>query len=291
MPKAHNPRRGSMQFWPRKRTKSIRAKVKSWPLLDRTKLLGFPGYKVGMTHLILNQKGQQISCPVTVIECPPLKPFSLRFYQKTDHGLQPLSNNPTLFDDIKLVIKTQPKLTTIGKKKPEILEIALSGNKDEKIKLAKELLNKEIKISDIFKEGQQVDIHSVTKGKGYQGPVKRFGVQIRQHKSEKTKRGPASLGSWKAQGKIMYRVAHAGQMGYYTRTEYNKQIIKIGTNPKEINVNGGFLHYGLVKNDYILLKGSVPGPAKRLITLVEATRSKKTMPLPQINYISLGSKQ
>ena len=51
------------------------------------------------------------------------------------------------------------------------------------------MLGKEIKVEDVFESGVSVDVHGITKGKGFQGTVKRFGVPIRQHKAEKTKRG------------------------------------------------------------------------------------------------------
>ena len=173
------------------------------------------------------------------------------------------------------MVYTQPKLTGIGKKKPEVFEIWLGGKKEEKLRIAKEKLGKEIAVNEVLLEGQQIDIHAVSKGKGFQGPVKRFGVSLRQHKSEKVKRGPGSLGPWIAQGHVMYRVAHAGKMGYHLRTEYNKQILKIANDTKDINRNGGFLHYGNIKNQYILVKGSVIGPAKRLLRLALAMRPNK----------------
>ena len=83
-----------------------------------------------------------------------------------------------------------------------------------------------------------------------------------------------------------------GKMGYHTRTEYNKLFVKIGNNPSEINPKGGFNHYGLIKNDYVLLKGSVPGAIKRPIEITEPVRSNKKAPQPlQITYISLESKK
>ena len=106
-------------------------------------------------------------------------------------------------------------------------------------------------------------------------PVKRFGVALRMHRSEKTKRGPGSLGGWKGHAHFMYRVAHAGQMGYHRRTEYNKIILKIAEGPEGINPKAGFKHYGLVKNDYILVKGSVAGPQKRLIRFNHTIRPSK----------------
>lgn len=312
MPKTHKPRKGSLQFWPRKRASRIYPKIRSWT--KQNKILGFAGYKVGMTHIGIidnsnaTTKGLLISCPVTVIECPPLKSLSLRFYKKTDSGLVLISEIfskkinkelkiklskkevkvPESFDEIRLVVYTQPRLVGIGKKKPEVFEILIPND----VEAAKQFLEKEIKLADVFKEGQLVDVHAVTKGKGFQGPIKRFKLGIRQHKSEKTKRGPGSLGAWHP-AKVSFRVPHAGQMGYHTRTEYNKWIIRVSNDPKEINPKGGFLHYGNVKNDYILVKGSISGPVKRLIRLSEPIRPNRKIPnqAPEIKYVNLESKQ
>ncbi|MBS3132282.1 50S ribosomal protein L3 [Candidatus Woesearchaeota archaeon] len=320
MPTTRKPRSGSMQFWPRKRAKRQYARVRSWASSKDAKALGFAGYKVGMTHAIIadnrknsKTKGQGISCPLTIIECPPLKVISARFYKNSDYGLKvasevfsqssdkELERKITLpksiekkfedmadFDDVTIMVYTQPKLTGIGKKKPEIFEIAIGGKKEDKAAFAKEKLGKEISLKDVFNAGQQVDIHAVTKGKGFQGPVKRFGVSIRSHKSEKTKRGPGTLGGWKAQAHFMYRVAHAGQMGYHLRTEYNKWIVRIGEKPEEINANGGFHEYGVVKNAYLLVKGSVAGAKKRLVRINTSTRPNRGIPAeaPSVQYIN-----
>lgn len=324
MPRTRKPRKGSMQYWPRKQAKGVVARVRSWPESKEAKLLGFAGYKVGMTHILMTDnrktaltKGEDIFCPVTVIECPPIKAASIRFYKRTTNGLKlcseifaesldkELERRITLikskkkieqikeFDDIRLMIYTQPKLTGIGKKKPELFEISLGGSKEEKLKYAKEKLGKEINIDEVLKEGQQIDTHSITKAKGFQGPVKRFGIGLRSHKSEKVRRGPGSLGGWKGHGHFMYRVAHAGRMGYHQRTEYNKWLLKIGKNVEEINIKGGFLRYGLIKNPYILLKGSIGGSSKRLIRVNLALRPNKRIPAeaPSISYTSLESKQ
>jgi len=321
MAKAHKPRRGSLQYWPRKRAKRAYARVKTFAPFKEAKLAGFCGYKVGMTHLLITDnkstsmtKGKNIFCPVTIIECPPIKTASILFYKKTTNGLQLASAfmapnldkelkrktiipkktkkkiedfKPEEFDDIAVIVYTQPKLTTIGKKKPEMFRLALGGSIQEKFEWAKANLGKEVQISDILKEGQQVDIHAITKGKGFQGPVKRFGVAIRQHKSEKTKRGPANLGAWHPHHGN-FTVAHAGQMGYHQRTEYNKWLIKIGTNPEEINQKSGFKRYGLVKNNYVLIKGSIAGANKRLIILTNPIRPNKKIPsqAPAISYVS-----
>lgn len=321
MPKRNRPRHGSLQYWPRKRTRRIYPKIRAWLEKEDTKLLGFAGYKAGMTHILaIDQnphalsKGDKVMYPVTIIECPPLKPLSLRFYKKTDSGLNATTEifSPKLdkelirktnlakkpktdlkdvesklneFDDLRLVVYTQPKLTNVGKKKPEIFEIAISGKTlNEKFNYAKNLLDKEIKISDVFQSGQIIDIHAVTKGKGFQGVIKRFGVSLKQKKSEKKKRS-AILGSWTPK-RVSWKVPHTGQMGYYTRTEFNKIIFAIKSDPKEINKKGGFTSYGVIKNDYLLIKGSVPGARKRLIRFAEAIRPTKQHPV-EISYISL----
>jgi large subunit ribosomal protein L3 len=320
MPQKRTPRRGSLQFWPRKRSKRVFARVRSWPYLKEAKPLGFAGYKVGMTHLIINDnrktsttKGTDIFCPATIIECPSLKTASIRFYKKINSGLKSISeipaenldkelkrtvilpkskkekNVPENFDFIHLVVYTQPKLTGIGKKKPEMFEIAVGGNKEEQLKYAKEKLGKEINVDEVFKEGQQLDIHAVTKAKGVQGPVKRFGVNLKNHKSEKGVRRVGSLGGWIQQGHTMWRQAKAGKMGYHPRTEYNKLILKIGK-ASELIKKSGFEHYGVLKNSYILVKGSVFGTKKRLIRLNEPHRPNKHIPAnaPTIKNINLG---
>jgi len=322
MPTRRSPRKGSMQFWHRKRAKRVRARVRTNLKSSDVKPLMFAGYKVGMTHLIAvdnratsKTKGEKIAVPATIIECPAIKIFAVNFYKKTTHGLALSSTlvstkldknvsrivpmpkkakkkfadyKPEDYDDIRLVVYTQPRLTYIGKKKPEIFEIRLGGSVADKFNFAKEHFEKEITLKEVLKAGQAVDCHSISKGKGFQGAVKRFGVAVRHHKSEKTKRGPGSLGPWIGQGHIMWRVAHAGKMGYHQRIEYNKYILKIGEKPEEVNPKGGFLNYGLVKNPYVILKGSVAGPRKRLIILSEAMRTKKKIPkeAPVISHIS-----
>ena len=70
-------------------------------------------------------------------------------------------------------------------------------------------------------------------------------------------------------------------------------MLKIGTNPEEIAIKGGFKRYGNVKSKFVLVKGSVGGAAKRLITLTHAVRPNKSIgskPLA-ITYTSLSSKQ
>ena len=93
MPNIRKPRSGSMQFWPRKRAKRVYARVRSWLSKKEPGMLGFAGYKVGMADIIITDnskasltKGHDIIWPVTIVECPPMKVASARFYKKTVHG-------------------------------------------------------------------------------------------------------------------------------------------------------------------------------------------------------------
>jgi len=325
MPKKHNPRRGSLQFWPRCRAKSESVRIRNFVGSKDAGLLGFAGYKVGMTHLIITDnrtkattKGEEIFCPGTIIECPPLRISSIRFYKKDVYGKKLFSEvmNPKLekevaktlpipkkagkkledikledIDEIRVNVYTQPKKLCTGKKKPEVFEIALGGTKEDQLNFVKENLPKEIPVSSVLKEGSQYDAHSVTKGKGFQGATKRFGLMLKNHKSEKKKRAPGNLGPWHP-AKISFRVPQPGQMGYHTRTEYNKWLLKISNNPTEINKDSGFKRYGIVKNDYIIVKGSVGGPSKRLIKFTIAQRPNKQIPgeVPAIEYIDIRTK-
>ncbi|MBI4452624.1 50S ribosomal protein L3 [Candidatus Woesearchaeota archaeon] len=322
MPRTRSPRAGSMQFWPRARARHSHARVRTWVMSKDIRPLGFAGYKAGMTHLLISDnrqhsltKNMDIFCPVTVVECPPVKTASIHFYKNTINGpkivseviteniTKDMARKTTLskktkgkytddFDFIRVICYTQPGLTGTGRKKPHIFEVAIGGNKEQQLAYAKEKLGEEIFITEVFKEGQQLDAHSITKGKGFQGAVRKFGVTLRHHKSEKSRRNPGSLGAWRAQGHIMWRTAHAGKMGYHLRTEYNKLLVKISNNPSEINIKGGFLNYGIIKNQFILVKGSLSGASGRLIRFTEPIRSKKeTQEAPQIAYISLESKQ
>lgn len=285
--------------------------VRSWANFNETKLLGFLGYKVGMTHVQLQETNPSLKAsvlknyPVTILECPSLKLFSIRFYKNTVYGekviTEVLSSSlnkelarkinlpkniksayPENFDDLKVLVYTQPRLA-FGKKKPEILELAISGSKEEKLNYAKSLMNKEIKVSEIFTNNQYIDVHAVTKGKGFQGSVKRHHVDLRSHKSEKKRRGNI-FGSQRP-GKIRWGMPMPGQMGLNTRTEYNKLLIKISNDVKEINSKQGLHQYGFVKNEYLLIKGSIPGAKKRLVVITYPIRNTARKLTTEIKFI------
>lgn len=317
--KVSAPRRGSLQYWPRKRAQRQHARVRSHST-DVKGLVGFAGYKAGMTQIIATDnkkfsptKGQDISIPVTIIECPPLKVAGIRFYKdnkaygkaaaaqvtfapskelsrhrsfKKSGDLEKVSVEDYAYATI--ILHTQPHLTSIGQKKPQIFELDFVGSVQEAIDFVKE--TKEIKVDEFVKEGQFFDSHSVTTGRGTQGVVKRFGVSLRSHKSEKSAR-KAVIGP-EGYAKVQYTAPQAGKMGYHLRTEYNKQILSI-QEAENVQIKGGIVNYGNPKNTVLLVKGSVPGPKKRLITFTQPIREDKkasTQPMT-IQHIALRSQQ
>jgi len=166
---------------------------------------------------------------------------------------------------VSLLAHSQPQLCGFGKKTPDVFELSLSGDTEQQLGYAKEILGKEVKASDIFKELEFIDVKAVTKGKGTQGPVKRFGIRMHRPKAKK-RRVVGSIGPWNP-STIMHTVPRPGQMGYHNRTECNKKILMIGSNGDEINPKAGFKGYGNVKSEFVVVAGSIPGPAKRAIAL------------------------
>jgi large subunit ribosomal protein L3 len=294
-----SPRKGSLQFWPRKRASKFLPRVNWKVVSDSTKnVKGFIGYKAGMASAFVKDntefsmtKGKRIIVPVTVVECPTMRIFSVRFYKNGKVMKDILVENLDKelkrkikfsktkkgniddvkdYDDVRVIFYSQVKKTGI-KKTPDLSEIDLKGNVDEKLSWIKENLNKEISVLDVFESGQLVDVRGLTKGKGLQGPVKRFGITLKSHKSEKGVRRPGSLGPWHP-ARVTFRAPQAGQLGMFTRTTYNSKIVDMGKAEGKFN---GIKNYGDVKTDYLLLRGNVQGPAKRQIILTTPMRATK----------------
>jgi len=143
----------------------------------------------------------------------------------------------------------------------------------------------------VFTEGQFVDVLGVTKGKGFQGVIKRFGVK-ELPKWHKHRKGSRRVGSRSPTIGALSTVPQAGQLGFHRRTEYNKRILRIGSNGYEVVPAGGFPHYGIIRSDYVLIKGSIMGPPKAPIVLRYPIRPPKWIPQgpPIITYVSLESK-
>ena len=306
-------RSGSLQFYPRVRAKKVTPSVNWKPLTkEGTGLMGFIGYKVGMISAWVKDdtadsltKGKRIAVPATIIECPTMKIYSVRFYKdgkvmkdvvvSNDKDLKKkvkVSNKVPEFkavedyDDVRVLTYTGVKGTCVDKNKADMLEVAVSGSVDAKLDFIKERIGKEISVSEVFADGL-VDVRGVTKGFGTCGPVKRFGISLKSHKSEKGVRRPGSLAPWHP-ARVTFRAPQAGQTGYHNRMTYNNLILEVGKiAEKDINKKGGFEHYGVIKTEYMILKGSIPGPKKRGLVITPALKPSKFMGKKKLEVLEL----
>src|SRR3989304_3687714 len=249
------PRFGSLQFWPRKRAEKQIPSV-NWVVVKgdgkTDSILGFIAYKAGMGTALVKDttdksmtQNKKIYIPVTILEAPNMKIYSVRFYKhgkvmkdvvvSADKELKRIllapkqpknleQEAPKEFDDLRLIAYSLPSQTSI-KKSPDIIELAVEAK--DKLAFAKSLVGKEISIKDFLKYSL-LDVRGLTKGKGLVGPIKRMGLSLKSHKSEKGVRRPGTLGPWHP-AHTSFRVAQAGQMGMFTRVIYNNKVVSFGT--------------------------------------------------------------
>lgn len=288
--------------------------MRTWPQLvtEKISLLGFAGFKAGGIHILTvddREKtpnfGKQLLNAATVIATPPIKIIGIRGYKRdlygqhaifdvyakdlpkelsrkfdaksTDDGISKAASLLESASDVMAIVAISPNSIGLGQKVPFVFEVAVSG-KDPRSQYdyVKSLLGREIRNTDVFQIGQNIDVFGITRGKGIEGPITRFGVKRKQHKSRKSVRAVGTLGPI-SPAVVMYTVPRQGQRGFHQRTEYNKRILIISNTDKDaqnsINPPGGFKHFGLVKGDYIVVRGSVPGVPKRLVKMRQPIRS------------------
>ncbi len=275
-------------------------------------------------------EGMERTVPVTIVETPPMRAVALRAYEDTPYGAKPLTEVwtdefvPELdsvldlpgdeYDaeaaedelrgyveegrvaDVRAITHTVPAaVPSVPKKRPDVMETRIGGGSiDERVEFGLESLadGGEHTMTDIFRAGEYVDASGVTKGKGTQGPVKRWGVQKRKgkHARQGWRRRIGNLGPWNP-SRVRSTVPQQGQTGYHQRTELNKRLVSIGDGA-DATVDGGFVNYGEVDGPYALIKGSLPGPGKRLLRFRPAIRPGDQPRLdPEVRYVSTASNQ
>lgn len=319
--KHSQPRRGSLAYLPRGRAKSMEARIRTWPQEegDQPKLLAHAGFKAGCIRIAsIDDRdktpnfGKQLVSLGTVVVTPPIIIIGVRGYSKDRYGIDSSfdvyakelpKELPRLFtaksdeksleraekslgriNEIFAIAAILPGQAGIDQKKPYVFEIAVKGGDIQKqFAFVKDLLGKEVKVDQVFQKGADVDIAAITKGKGIEGPITRWGVKKKQHKSRKSVRALGTLGPI-SPATIMYTVPRAGQRGFHQRTQYNNRImIMSNTQNSEFKINpaGGFKHFGLVEGDFVVIRGSIPGTYRRLVKLRSPMRhrtSKITQP-------------
>merc|ERR1719273_298664 len=189
---------------------------------------------------------------------------------------------------VRVIAHTQVKKLKLRQKKAHVMEIQVNGGSSvaEKVDYAKGLFEQEVPVDTVFNQGEMIDVCGVTRGHGVEGVVTRWGVTRLPRKTHRGLRKVACIGSWHP-ARVQFGVARSGQRGYHHRTETNKKIYQVGAAVKKdpkgpINWNarteadltnkvitplGGFPKYGVVNEDYIMVKGGCPGTKKRIITI------------------------
>jgi large subunit ribosomal protein L3e len=194
----------------------------------------------------------------------------------------------------------------LGQKKAHLIEIQVNGGSiAEKVDFATSLFEKQVTVDSVFAQDECIDTISVTKGHGVEGVIKRFGVTRLPRKTHRGLRKVACIGAWHP-SRVGRTVARAGQLGFFHRTVLNNKIYRVGTGAnkngstevdltenKEITPMGGFPHYGIVKNDFLMIRGSIVGPKKRMITLrksIHKPTARKHMEKITLKWIDTSSK-
>jgi large subunit ribosomal protein L3 len=316
---------GSMQYWPHRRAHNRLPRLRNHPVIKEPLPCNIVAYKVGMTHLTMiddtesPSKNAEVAKACTVLEIPKMEVYGMRFYStngltnykevKTELynkalaqklNIKKLKHDETKIGSMKEKLKEYSNITALIVAFPKGLSVEqhhvmrfespLGGNTiEEKFEFITKALGTEIKINEIFKPGEYVDITSISKGKGWQGPIKRLHVKRNAHKGTGKIRHGGPLGAF-SPGKVFYTVPRAGQLGFNYRTEHNKRILKIGqkTEIEAVNKRAGYSNYGLVKNEYIIISGSVVGPAKRLVRIRKSIRHRNMPGIkePKVMYIA-----
>lgn len=153
------------------------------------------------------------------------------------------------------------------------MEIQVNGGTIEaKVQWAVEKLEKEVTVGEVFADNELLDTIGVTGGRGQEGVTTRWGVSRLPRKSHRGLRKVGCIGAWHP-ASVQWTVPRAGQMGYFHRTHMNLKIYRVGAGAihdvknnattdndvteKNITPMGGFPHYGVVDEDFVMLKGAV----------------------------------
>jgi len=209
---------------------------------------------------------------------------------------------------IRVLAHTQVrKLKGIKQKKAHLMEIQVNGGSvADKVDYGYSFFEKSVPVDAVFSKDEMIDIIGVTRGHGYEGVVTRWGVTRLPRKTHRGLRKVACIGAWHP-ARVSFTVARAGQNGYHHRTEMNKKVYKIGkagadshkacteydTSDKDITPMGGFAHYGIVNDDYLMIKGCVVGPKKRVVTLRQSLWkqvSRSALEEIKLKFIDTSSK-
>jgi len=210
---------------------------------------------------------------------------------------------------VRVLCSTQIEKCKLRQRKAHLMEIQVNGGDvTKKVEWAVSKFEAEVTVGEVFQDNEMIDTISITRGKGTTGVIKRFGVTKLPRKTRRGNRKVACIGAWHPSA-VKWTVARAGNLGYFHRTQINQKIYRVGAGAirgiknnastetdahiKNITPLGGFPHYGVVNEDFLLIRGAICGPKKRQVTirksLLQQTKSFATCAL-DIKFIDTSSK-
>jgi large subunit ribosomal protein L3e len=211
---------------------------------------------------------------------------------------------------VRVIAHTQLHLLNLRQKKAHVMEIQVNGGSvAQKVDFAFNSLEKEVRVNSIFEQNEMLDVIGVTKGGGFEGTTARWGTKRLPRKTHRGLRRVGCIGAWHP-ARVRFSVARAGQAGYHHRTEINKKVYRIGTGvkyeggknnastaadltEKAITPMGGFPHYGVVQNDFVMIKGCCVGTKKRVLVLRKSLlhqTSRRALEQINLKFIDTSSK-
>lgn len=232
--------------------------------------------------------------------------YSAKYAKDSTQVERELARITKYADVVRVLAHTQIKKTPLSQKKAHLAEIQVNGGSiSDKVNWAKEHFEKTVSVDSVFEQDEMIDAIAVTKGHGFEGVTHRWGVKKLPRKTHRGLRKVACIGAWHP-ANVEFSVPRAGQNGYHHRTSINHKVYRVGKaddessgtteydrTVKTINPMGGFVRYGMVKNDFLLLKGSIPGSKKRIITLRKSlynNTSRKATEKVNLKWIDTASK-
>lgn len=210
---------------------------------------------------------------------------------------------------VRVLAATQLSKLNFRQRKAHLFEIQVNGGTvAQKVDWAVKKFEGEVSVSEVFNDNEMIDTIGVTRGKGTSGVVKRFGVTRLPRKTHRGLRKVGCIGAWHPAA-VKWTVARTGQLGYHHRTEMNKKIYRVGAGAvrgtknnatteadaieKNITPLGGFPHYGVVNNDFLMLKGGIVGTRKRPLILRKSLfpqTTNKALEKIEVKFIDTSSK-
>ena len=207
---------------------------------------GILGKKLGMTQ-IFTEEG--IVVPVTVVEAGPNVVTQVKTVEKEGYNAIQVG-----FEDAKEKSLNKPQkghLAAANVLKKHLKEFRVDAVEEFTV-------GQEIK-ADLFAAGEKIDVTGTSKGKGFQGPIKRHG-QSRGPESHGSRyhRRPGSMGACSFPGRVFKNKKLAGHMGSVKVTVQNLEVVRVDAD-----------------KNLILVKGAIPGPKGSMVTIKEAVKSSK----------------